>query len=127
MPSRNIADCDSRLQEVWKKASELYKVAHPDAPQPFLTCTYRSDEEQAQLYAQGRSTSGKIVTNIKKGGKHNLLPSKAFDIAFKKVDGSLDWSTINFKNFATIVKRLNTLVKWGGDWKTFKDYPHFEI
>ena len=22
---------------------------------------------------------------------------------------------------------LDTPIVWGGDWKTFKDYPHFEL
>ncbi|MFM7104019.1 MAG: M15 family metallopeptidase [Flavobacteriales bacterium] len=26
-----------------------------------------------------------------------------------------------------MVKGLNTEVEWGGDWKSFKDLPHFEI
>jgi peptidoglycan L-alanyl-D-glutamate endopeptidase CwlK len=79
------------------------------------------------LYAQGRTKQGAIVTNIKSGGKHNVLPSKAFDIAFKWTDGKLDWSEVHFKNFAAIVKRLNTKVQWGGDWKNFKDLPHFQV
>ncbi len=62
-----------------------------------------------------------------KDGKHNSYPSKAFDIAFKKADGSLDWSPNNFKNFAAIVKKTSPLVEWGGDWKSFKDLPHFQV
>jgi peptidoglycan L-alanyl-D-glutamate endopeptidase CwlK len=127
MPSRKIQDCDTRLQEVWNKAYELYTITYPDAPKVFLTCTYRSPAEQLDLYAQGRTKQGAIVTNIKSGGKHNVLPSKAFDIAFKWTDGKLDWSEVHFKNFAAIVKRLNTKVQWGGDWKNFKDLPHFQV
>jgi peptidoglycan L-alanyl-D-glutamate endopeptidase CwlK len=56
-----------------------------------------------------------------------LYPSKAFDIAFKKADGSLDWSANNFKNFAAIIKKVAPLVEWGGDWKSFKDLPHFQV
>ena len=127
MPSRKIEDCVQPLQEAWRIASSEYAKAYPSAPQVFLTCTYRSNLEQAELYAQGRTKAGARVTNIAKNGKHNSYPSKAFDIAFKKADGSLDWSATNFKNFAAIVKKTYPLIEWGGDWKSFKDLPHFQV
>ncbi|MNL80550.1 hypothetical protein D3C87_2074350 [compost metagenome] len=40
-----------------------------------------------------------------------------------------DWS--QFKDLAGVVKacaeELGVPVEWGGDWKTFKDGPHFQI
>ncbi|MFM7105626.1 MAG: hypothetical protein ACKOW8_08890, partial [Flavobacteriales bacterium] len=83
MPSRKIEDCNTILQDVWKKASALYAITYPDAAKVFLTCTYRTPAEQLELYALGRTEKGNIVTNIRTGGKHNSLPAKAFDIAFK--------------------------------------------
>lgn len=126
MPSRNIQDCDIRLQQAWKQSLALYVSRYPDLPVPFITCTYRSEEEQLELYAQGRTKSGKIVTYIASGGKHNVLPAQAFDVAFKK-NGKLDWSSHLFKKFSDIVKEVSDEVEWGGDWKRFKDMPHFEV
>ena len=126
MPSREIADCTELLQLVWKQTSRVYAEKYKEEPQPFITCTYRTNLEQAKLYAQGRTTPGKIVTQISQNGKHNVFPAKAFDIAFKK-DGSLDWSPLHFRRFAKIVNDLFDGVKWGGDWRTFKDLPHFEV
>lgn len=123
MASRNISDCNHRLQLAWAKASADFQATHP-ATTVFLTCTYRSNEEQAALYALGRTIAGKKVTNAKAGqSKHNTLPSNAFDIAFL-TNGKMDWSPELFKDFAEIVKPLG--VDWGGDFKTFKDLPHFE-
>ena len=52
----------------------------------------------------------------------------AFDIAFKNENGALDWSPALFEKFALIIKQnFNGLIKWGGDWKSFKDRPHFEV
>lgn len=123
---RDIKFCHPILQDVWKEACERYKQIYPNAPQPFLTCTFRSNEEQSKLYARGRTKPGKIVTNIQRNGKHNRMPAEAFDVAFKK-DGRLDWSGVLFRNFAAIVKQIDSRVEWGGDWKSFKDLPHFEI
>jgi peptidoglycan L-alanyl-D-glutamate endopeptidase CwlK len=127
MPSRKIEDCTVALQIAWRDASSTYAFYYPDLPQPFITCTYRTPEEQLELYAQGRTKPGKIVTRLKKGSKHNQLPSKAFDIAFKAKDGALDWSPDLFKKFAEIIRQQYPLINWGGSWKSFKDLPHFEI
>jgi peptidoglycan L-alanyl-D-glutamate endopeptidase CwlK len=137
MASRKIQDCVKELQDVWEKSKEIYLDKYSDLPQPFLTCTYRSLEEQRMLYNQSfdgidNDNDGKIdepdekVTNAKPGqSKHNLFPSKAFDIAFKK-NGIIAWDLYLFLKFAEIVKEVNPNIKWGGNWK-FKDYPHFEI
>lgn len=127
MPSRNIKDCLPQLQEAWNKASAEFIAQYPKLPKPFLTCTHRTEEEQAELYAQGRTKPGKIVTQLKKGSKHNHFPSHAFDIGFIRNDRALDWSANNFKLFAEIVKQVAPEVKWGGNWKKFKDLPHFEV
>jgi peptidoglycan L-alanyl-D-glutamate endopeptidase CwlK len=127
MPSRKIEDCTVALQIAWRDASSSYAFYYPELPQPFITCTYRTPEEQLELYAQGRTKPGAIVTRIKKGGKHNEYPSKAFDIAFKNAEGKLDWSAHLFKKFADIIRKQHPLVEWGGSWKSFKDAPHFQI
>lgn len=126
MASREIKDCTLELQRAWSLASAEFISKYPELPVPFITCTYRTEQEQLELYAQGRTKKGKIVTYIASGGKHNILPAQAFDIAFKK-DGKLDWSAHLFKKFADIVKRVSDDVEWGGDWKRFKDLPHFQV
>ena len=95
MPQKDISYCVPTLQLAWKWASTEFVKRYPDRPKPILTCTYRSNEEQAKLYAKGRTEAGKIVTQIKSGGKHNQSPAEAFDIAFKKPDGIAyrDWET----------------------------------
>jgi peptidoglycan L-alanyl-D-glutamate endopeptidase CwlK len=128
MASRKLTDCDYRLQRAYTLAAHEFRALYPNEPQPFLTCTFRSNEEQAQLYAKGRTAPGNKVTNIKTGGKHNVKPAQAFDIAFKDSEGVLDWSPELFAKFAAIIKaNFNGLIKWGGDWKRFQDRPHFEI
>jgi len=126
MASRDIQDCEKVLQKCWSDASAAFIALNPEMPVPFITCTHRSPQEQLDLYAQGRTKKGAIVTYIARGGKHNAYPSKAFDIAFKTRDGKLDWSSHLFERFANIVKMQHHPVQWGGDWKSFKDLPHFQ-
>ena len=127
MASRTITDCHWRLRRVWMHCSRIWDEKYPAGPQVFLTCTYRSNEEQAELYARGRTAPGKIVTYIKANGKHNVYPALAFDMAFKNKKGVALWDAVYFQRFAAIVKEEYKEVEWGGDWKNFKDMPHFEI
>jgi peptidoglycan L-alanyl-D-glutamate endopeptidase CwlK len=123
--SRNPLELTEEARTAWEKSKGDYKSKYQDDPQPFLTCTYRSNALQAELYAQGRTRPGKIVTNAKPGqSNHNKYPSPAFDIAFKDSNG-VCWELSYFFKFAQIGKKHG--LSWGGDWKRFKDYPHFEV
>ena len=125
MASRLLTDCEPILAEAYQRAFNEWCEAFPHRPKPFITCTHRSNKEQSELYAKGRTAPGPKVTNAKAGqSKHNLYPSKAIDIAFKNPDGSLDWNIDNFKLFASLICKHG--VTWGGSWK-FVDNPHFEI
>ena len=95
---------------------------------PIITECFRSVHRQDQLYAQGRTTPGAIVT-YKRGGEsnHNVLPSVALDVAFVLVNGSVSWSGLLLSKFARLMKAAEARVHWGGDWPHFKDQPHFEV
>jgi peptidoglycan L-alanyl-D-glutamate endopeptidase CwlK len=126
MANRDIKDAVKPLQDAYAFAKSEYQKLYPNEPQPFLTCVFRSDEEQTQLYAIGRTVKGKIVTNAKAGqSKHNKKPSEAFDIAFITIDKKLSWKPIYFKRFADIIKTKG--IKWGGNFKSIPDAPHFEV
>jgi peptidoglycan L-alanyl-D-glutamate endopeptidase CwlK len=61
-------------------------------------------------------------------GRHNYRPALAADLA----PYPLDWNdTARFEALAKVVlacaKRLGVPLTWGGDWKRFKDFPHFEL
>lgn len=137
MASRNIEDLDPVLKAAYQYAVIKWKELYPNRPQPFPTCTYRSGEEQEILYMINKNGKdddgdGKVDesdewrSNAKAGqSKHNVIPAKAIDIAFKNSFGKLDWSEQLFKDFAAIIKEKG--VSWGGDWNRRKDTPHYEI
>lgn len=85
-----------------------------------VTQTVRDNEYQAKLYAQGRTTAGSIVTNAKTVSFHCGL---AFDIC-KNVKGHEYDDASFFTKCAAIAKKIG--FSWGGDWKSFKDRPHFQ-
>jgi peptidoglycan L-alanyl-D-glutamate endopeptidase CwlK len=60
--------------------------------------------------------------------KHNRMPSLAVDVA----PWPIDWSNITrFCHFAGYVDRvaweLGVEVEWGGWWRRFPDYGHFQL
>lgn len=123
MASRNKKDLHPTLVKAYEKAVTLYLTEYPNDPQPFITCTYRSNAEQNLLFNQVPK-----VTKAKAGqSPHNYKPSLAFDIAFITVYKKLDWSIQLFKNFNDIIIKIEPLIVWGGNWKSIKDKPHFQL
>lgn len=88
-----------------------------------ITDGYRTFAEQNKLYAQGRTTAGKKVTNAK-GGQSYHNYGLAFDCYFTK-NGSVDFSKGITPEVAEIGKELG--LEWGGNWKSLKDLPHFQL
>jgi len=73
MSSRNLADLRQDVRQMAEKHIELCKSQNIDL---LIYCTYRSNKEQNELYAQGRTTAGKIVTNARGGeSQHNNVDS----------------------------------------------------
>lgn len=92
---------------------------------------HRSLERQLELYEQGYSQ----IDGITKKGKHNYLPSLAIDIIpYKKGHNPFDGSKESEEMFNTLAKEFKKVanelgykITWGGDWKSFKDLPHFQL
>ena len=93
--------------------------------------TLRTFAEQDALYAQGRTKSGSIVTNAKGGQSfHNY--GLAFDIVLlydKDDNGTFETASwdIHDPNWIKVCEYFQEQGwEWGGSWKSFKDYPHFQ-
>lgn len=95
----------------------------PEGVHPLITQTLRTFEESNTLYAQGRTKPGKIVTNARAGASyHNYGLALDFVLV---VGGKVLWKVD--ENWMTVVKAFKDHgFFWGGDFKSLKDYPHFE-
>ncbi len=97
-----------------------------------ITEGLRTFDEQAQLYAVGRTKAGKKVTNAKAGQSiHNygLAVDMCLIIDGKTAswDTAKDWDDDKIADWYECVKIFAKHGwQWGGNWKTFKDLPHFE-
>jgi peptidoglycan L-alanyl-D-glutamate endopeptidase CwlK len=86
-----------------------------------ITSTYRDNESQAALYAQGRTKPGKIVTKAGAGQSfHNY--QLAFDFC-PIVNGKAVWSdTARFNQCGKIAESLG--LEWAGRWRSFPELAH---
>lgn len=83
----------------------------------------RTYAEQDALYAQGRTTPGKIVTHARAGhSNHNF--GLAFDVGVFEGAKYLGSSP---KYKAVGVLGMDLGLEWGGNWKSFVDEPHFQL
>ena len=113
-----------------QRSQERLSTCHPDLQKIMNTAIQHFDftvlegqrtlEKQRQYLKEGKSKTLK--------SKHLLNPSRAVDIA----PYPIDWEDIKrFKELAWLIKgiakELQIEIIHGGDWKTFKDYPHFEL
>lgn len=120
------------------KSKERLNTCHPDLRKVCeevirtydfsVTCGHRNKKEQDEAYRKGNS-------NVRyPNSAHNKIPSLAVDI----VPYPVDWNDIGrfrelaaaFMAVASVLKERGEITSdfvWGGNWKTLKDYPHFEV
>lgn len=121
-PQSRIAELD-QLNRRTREAAELFLRIAKDRGLPvMITETYRTPERQAQLYAQGRTAPGPVVTWTK-NSQHTHR--NAFDIA-KNVVGE-EYTDLEFFKEAAEIGRLIGL-EAGYDWDDGRqDMPHFQL
>lgn len=135
---RSIKNMGSGMNSVVKaSALEMIKRAYKEGIYAQISAGFRSMEEQASLYGQGRlyySYRGKNYADLSKPQVTKAKPGQSFhnfgvavDFFIVSDDGRNAIWTINakWKRVAAIGKELG--FKWGGDWTGFKDYPHLEM
>lgn len=117
--SRLLTDLTPEMQV---KVGVLLDLAHEAGLDLLIYCTYRTPEEQAALYAIGRTRPGKIVTMAKPGqSAHNHR--KAID-AVPLLLGKPQWQRDNplWADYGLMAEKAG--LEWGGHWHTFKESPH---
>ena len=115
------------LIKVVRRTAKLITNVSKDKSFGFIiTCGPRTLEEQKKLLKAGATTT---LNSRHIPGKDGF--SKAVDFAVT-LDGKVKWDWGLYSRLAVIVKEAaklegNIPITWGGDWKSFKDGPHFEL
>ncbi|MCX8957208.1 M15 family peptidase [Erwinia psidii] len=112
---------ESRLHGVHPDLVKLTRRALELSPVDFgITEGLRSVERQRQMVAQGRSQT--------MNSRH--LSGHAVDVV-AYVGTEISWNWPLYEQISQAFKQasaeLSLPVEWGGDWKTLKDGPHFQL
>lgn len=111
---KSLAGVHPDLVRVVRRAAVL-------APAAFtVTEGLRTLARQKQLVAAGASQTMR--------SRH--LTGHAVDLG-AMVGGKLRWDWPLYQKLSTVMKQAASLehvaLEWGGDWKTFKDGPHYQL
>jgi peptidoglycan L-alanyl-D-glutamate endopeptidase CwlK len=137
-------DLNELLGPVKAKATAMLDACRSAGLDVIVTCTYRSDAEQSALYAQGRFPLAVVnqfraevglaaLTPMKNERKvTNARPGKSFHAKRRAIDvvpiagGKPVWNADDpvWQKIGKIGRACG--FEWGGDWQSFKEYPHFQ-
>lgn len=90
-----------------------------------VSCAWRGEHDQNFYFKTGKS---KVQWP---NSKHNVMEngspcSKAIDV-FRLKNGMAEFRFEYYKQVSDFLKSQNAPILWGGDFKKFKDGPHFEL
>ena len=119
----NVSNIHPKLKMLQK---ELIEECERQGLSIRITQEIRTVEEQDRLYAQGRTTKGKIVTRAK-GSEYRSHHQWGTAFDFCRNDGKdpFDDSDNFFSKVGNIGKSIG--LEWGGDWEKIVDKPHFQL
>jgi peptidoglycan L-alanyl-D-glutamate endopeptidase CwlK len=111
---------------------EAQQEAEKKGLQYIAICGLRSWEEQERLYAKGRTAPGARVTNARPGSSmHNY--GLAIDCGVFLLKKYLDAGTPADQKMADMMHKAASVIaeqhglRWGGNFKSLYDAPHFEL
>lgn len=147
MASRRLEDLHPQLQ---LRAREFVNRCDARGVPVLIICTYRPDEEQAELYARGRTKPGRIATWAKPGeslhnvtlGRARIPAARAFDFVPLRL-GKLVWGTAgngidddptdDDRDDLELWERCGVIgeglgLEWAGRWSPNKrEFPHLQL
>ncbi len=117
---KRLQTCHPDIVAVCRELIKQYDFA--------VLCGHRTKAEQNKAFENGNSRL------IYPQSAHNQTPSHAVDIA----PYPIDWGNLmrfremwhRFDALANLMRErgeIESEFEWGGEWNSFKDYPHIEI
>jgi len=117
--SNSINSLNPYVAQLARRFLNLTKANNLDVR---ILIAFRSWDEQDRLYAQGRTTPGKVITNAR-GGESYHNWGLAFDAAPFE-NGVISNNTALYEKMGRLGEQVG--LKWGGSFKDIVDLPHFQ-
>lgn len=119
--SRNI---DDLLPQVASRVKEFMRLASAAGIDLLVTSTYRDNESQDALYAQGRTVPGKVATNARSGQSFHNYRCAVDVVPIRNGKPVWDAKDPIWQTIGKLGKQAG--LEWAGDWKRFKEMAHFQ-
>lgn len=115
-----LATCHPDLQKIFNEIIKTHDCT--------IICGARTLEEQQKAFRGGFSK----IDGITKKSEHQISEEKPLSTAIDVLPYPINWNDEkSHVNFARAVKataeHFKIRIEWGGDWKTFKDRPHYQL
>ncbi|MFO1519207.1 MAG: M15 family metallopeptidase [bacterium] len=117
---KNILKSGKLHPELVRRVERLIENAQRNGLNVYVSEGFRSEEQQMKLLHSGRG-----VTRAKPGYSfHNY--GLAVDVVFQDKKGRPSWrEEHDWKKLGQLGKEVG--LEWGGDWKSLRDRPHFQL
>lgn len=115
-----------------KRSKQRIRDIHPDLNRVVKRAIQLTDVDFAVL--EGMRTKDRQEELVRQGASSTMhsrhLTGHAVDLG-AYVSGEIRWDWPLYYKIADAMKQaaaeLEVPLEWGGDWKTFKDGPHFQL
>lgn len=126
MASRDVDDLSPETRQC---AIDFLARCKASGLSVLVTCTWRSAADQADLYAQGRTKPGPVVTWAKPGQSRHET-GEALDVvplrAGKPVWGTAGADLALWQQVGALGEAAG--LEWAGRWPAkIREYPHFQF
>lgn len=107
-----MAQAHPALQSWFESVRSVFLDAH-------VSTAFRDAVAQEDAFKRG-------VSKVRwPNSKHNAIPARAIDLFQLDQNGKAKWDGVWFARLWATAKHPDLV--WGGNWKTFKDAPHFQL
>lgn len=120
----NSRKIDDLLPVVQSKVRKFLELCHENDIDLLVTSTFRDNESQNALYAQGRTAPGKKVTNAKAGESWHNYRCAVDVVPLRNGKPVWDGSDPVWQTVGELGKQAG--LEWAGNWKKFKELAHFQ-
>ena len=122
------------LRRLWGVHPDLINIVEQAITMTVVDFTVlegvRSEERQIELFAAGATLTMNSRHKVKEIEDGGTGLAHAVDLG-AWVAGEVRWDWPLYDKIANAVKlaavELDLKIEWGGDWRSFKDGPHFQL
>ncbi len=126
--SPNCPSCDEKLKQAHPVLKDWFlnhvKPFHENA---HIAWSFRDEASQNKAYQEGMSALRWPNSKHNSVDKDGKPCARALDLFEINSSGKAVWDYDFYDILYSSIEKLGLPIAWGGQWKSLKDTPHFEL